>query len=165
MTISNGNIFHVTGLLCGEFTGHLWIPHTRASDVELWFFYLICLYQQLNKQWRRRWLETQLRPLWRHCNASKYSTHVLFHYHGSTWQSHKVIKKVQASGLCFQCSGWQCKSQALKAINPIYTPAFFAWQHIAAAKMLNPVTLRTYRSTKSSSLINREYEGEVRDCL
>ena len=26
MTLSNGNIFRVTGHLCGEFTGHLWIP-------------------------------------------------------------------------------------------------------------------------------------------
>ena len=32
MISSNGNIFHVTGLLCGEFTGHRWIPLTKASD-------------------------------------------------------------------------------------------------------------------------------------
>ena len=30
MTSSNGNIFRVTGHLCGEFTGHWWIPHTMA---------------------------------------------------------------------------------------------------------------------------------------
>ena len=28
-------IFHVTGLLCGEFTTHQWIPLTKASDMEL----------------------------------------------------------------------------------------------------------------------------------
>ena len=38
MTSSNGNIFRVTGHLCGEFTGHQWIPHTKASDTELWCF-------------------------------------------------------------------------------------------------------------------------------
>ena len=38
MTSSNGNIFRVTGLLCGEFTGDLWIPRTKASDAELWCF-------------------------------------------------------------------------------------------------------------------------------
>ena len=38
MMSSNGNIFCVTGLLWGEFTGHQWIPHTKASDVELWCF-------------------------------------------------------------------------------------------------------------------------------
>ena len=29
---------HVTGLLCGEFTCHQWIPLTKASDVELCCF-------------------------------------------------------------------------------------------------------------------------------
>ena len=37
MTSSNGNIFRVTGHLCGEFTGPRWILHTKASDAELWF--------------------------------------------------------------------------------------------------------------------------------
>ena len=40
MTSSNGNIFRVTGHLCGEFTGRRWIPHTKASDPELWCFLL-----------------------------------------------------------------------------------------------------------------------------
>ena len=38
MTSSNGNIFRVTGHLCGEFTGHRWIPGTKASDADLWCF-------------------------------------------------------------------------------------------------------------------------------
>ena len=38
MMSSNGKIFCVTGHLCGEFTGHRWIPHTKASDAELWCF-------------------------------------------------------------------------------------------------------------------------------
>ena len=38
MTSPNRNIFRVTGPLCGEFTGHRWIPITKASDVELWDF-------------------------------------------------------------------------------------------------------------------------------
>ena len=40
MTSSNGNIFRVTGHLCGEFTGHRWIPRTKASDAELWWFFI-----------------------------------------------------------------------------------------------------------------------------
>ena len=43
MTSSNGNIFRVTGHLCGEFTGPRWIPRTKASDAELWCFSLICV--------------------------------------------------------------------------------------------------------------------------
>ena len=39
MTSSNGNLFRVTGLLCGEFTGHRWIPRTKPSDAELWCFH------------------------------------------------------------------------------------------------------------------------------
>ena len=34
--------FRVTGPLCGEFTGHRWIPLTMANDAELWWFFLIC---------------------------------------------------------------------------------------------------------------------------
>ena len=33
---SNGNIFRVTGPLCGEFTSRRWIPLTKANDAELW---------------------------------------------------------------------------------------------------------------------------------
>ena len=36
MMSSDGNIFRITGHLCGEFTGHQWIPRTKASDAELW---------------------------------------------------------------------------------------------------------------------------------
>ena len=32
------NILRVTGPLCGEFTGHRWIPLTKTSDAELWCF-------------------------------------------------------------------------------------------------------------------------------
>ena len=38
MMSSNGNIFRVTGPLWEEFTGHRWIPLTKASDAELWCF-------------------------------------------------------------------------------------------------------------------------------
>ena len=42
MTSSNGSIFCVTSPLCGEFTGHPWIPLTEASDAELLMLSLIC---------------------------------------------------------------------------------------------------------------------------
>ena len=37
MTSSNGNIFRFIGPFCREFTGHQWIPLTKASDAELWY--------------------------------------------------------------------------------------------------------------------------------
>ena len=67
---SNGNIFRVTGTLCGEFTGHRWIPHTKASDAELWFFYLR-LNERLSKPSWGWWFETPSRPFWRHCNEKR----------------------------------------------------------------------------------------------
>ena len=38
MMSSKGNTCRVTGHLCREFTDHQWIPHTKASDAELWGF-------------------------------------------------------------------------------------------------------------------------------
>ena len=35
MTSLNGNIIHITGPLCGKFTGDRWIPLTKTSDAEL----------------------------------------------------------------------------------------------------------------------------------
>ena len=57
MTSSKGNSFHVTGHLCGEFTGHRWIPLTKPGDAELWYF-LWCEAEQMVEQSRRRWFET-----------------------------------------------------------------------------------------------------------
>ena len=72
MTSSNGNIFRVTGPLCGEFTGHQWIhpPHTqrpvtRRFDV----FFDLRRINRLSKQSRRRRFETTSSSLWRHCNV------------------------------------------------------------------------------------------------
>ena len=50
MTSSNGNIFRVTGPLCGEFPGHRWIPRTKASDTEFWFFLWSAPEKRLSKQ-------------------------------------------------------------------------------------------------------------------
>ena len=69
VTSSNGNILRVTGHLCGEFTGHRWIPFTKASDTELDVFVDLRLNERLNKQSRGWWFETPSRPLWRHSNG------------------------------------------------------------------------------------------------
>ena len=69
MTSSNGNIFCVTGLLCGKFTGDRWFPRTKVSDAELGYFFDLHLNKRLIKQWWSWWFETPSRPSWRHCNA------------------------------------------------------------------------------------------------
>ena len=68
MTTSNWDIFRVTGCLWGALTGDQWIPLTKASDVELWYFY-IRLNKRLSKQSRLWWFDTPSRPLWCHCNV------------------------------------------------------------------------------------------------
>ena len=43
LTSSNGNMFHITGSLCREFTSHRWIPLTKSRDTAL-MFSLICVW-------------------------------------------------------------------------------------------------------------------------
>ena len=50
MTSSNGNIFRVTDHLCGEFNGPRWIPRTKASDAELWFFFCVWINGWVNNR-------------------------------------------------------------------------------------------------------------------
>ena len=71
MTPSNGNIFRITGPLCGELTGHRWIPLTKTSDAELWCFLWSAPEKRFSKQSRRRWFETPSHSLWRHCNEKQ----------------------------------------------------------------------------------------------
>ena len=42
--------FRVTGPLCGEFTGHRWIPLTKASDAELDVLFDLHPNKRLSKQ-------------------------------------------------------------------------------------------------------------------
>ena len=76
MTSSNGNIFRVTGPLCGEFPAQRPVP--RSFDV----FFDLHLNKMLSKQLRGWWFETSSHPLWRPCNeltvCSHYSTSFLF---------------------------------------------------------------------------------------
>ena len=76
MTSSNGNIFRVTGHLCGEFTGPRWIPRTKAVTPSFDVFFDLRLNKRLSKQSWGWWFETLSRSLRRHRNAS-----FLLHYH------------------------------------------------------------------------------------
>ena len=59
----------VTGPLCGEFTGHWWIPRTKASEAELWCVFFLRMNERLSKQSWGWWFETPTRPLWRQRNV------------------------------------------------------------------------------------------------
>ena len=52
MTSSNGNIFRVTGHLCGEFTGHRWIPRANGQWRGTLMLSLICA-------WMNNWVNNR----------------------------------------------------------------------------------------------------------
>ena len=68
MTSSNGNIFRVTGPLCGEFTGPGEFPAQRPVTRSFDVFFDERLNKRLSKQPRGWWFETPSWSLWRHCN-------------------------------------------------------------------------------------------------
>ena len=69
MPSSNGNIFRVTGPLCGEFTGHRWIPAQRPVTRSFDVFFDLRLTERLSKQSWGWWFETPSRQLWSHSNV------------------------------------------------------------------------------------------------
>ena len=68
MTSSNGNIFRVTGPLCGEFTGPGEFPTQRPVTRSFDVFFDLRLNKRLSKQPWGWWFETLSGSLWRQCN-------------------------------------------------------------------------------------------------
>ena len=68
MTSSNGNIFRVTGPLCGEFTGPGEFPTQRPVTRSFDVFFDLGLNKRLSNQPWGWWFETPSWSLWRHCN-------------------------------------------------------------------------------------------------
>ena len=93
ITSSNGNIFRVTGPLCGDspVTGEFpsQRPMTRSFDV----FFDLRLNKQLRKQSWGWWFETPSSSLWRHCNAVQYSERrdgVVLAIHQDKWEAVQI---------------------------------------------------------------------------
>ena len=79
MTSSNGNIFRVTGHLCGEFTGPGEFPAQRPVTRSFDVFFDLRLNKRLSKQSWGWWFETPSCPLWRHSNVKIPSGHDTVH--------------------------------------------------------------------------------------
>ena len=69
MTSSNGNIFRVTGPLCGEFTGPGEFPTQRPVTRSFGVYFDLRPNKQLSKQSWGWWFETLSPPLWQHRNV------------------------------------------------------------------------------------------------
>ena len=96
ITSSNGNIFRVTGHLCGTFAGHGEFPAQRPVT---WSFDVFCDHLRPNKRMNKQrwgwWLETPWCPLWRHNNVK----HVYNKEYGS-WVDTGHPKKCIWFALC-----------------------------------------------------------------
>ena len=92
MTSSNGNIFLVTGPLCGnspvtgEFPSQR--PVTRGFDI----FFDLRLNKRLSKQWWGWWFETP--SLWRHCNVYFYITGSRTTFYRSYKKLHYLLTEI-----------------------------------------------------------------------
>ena len=71
ITLSNGNIFCVTGPLCGESTGSGEFPAQRPVTRSFDAYFDLRLNKRLSKQPPGWWLETPLWSLWRQCNGQR----------------------------------------------------------------------------------------------
>ena len=67
-TSSNGNIFRVTGHLCGEFTGPGEFPTQRPVTRSFDVYFDLRPNKRLSKHSWGWWFETLSSPLWRHRN-------------------------------------------------------------------------------------------------
>ena len=102
MTSSNGNIFRVTGPLCGEFTGPGEFPTQRPVTRSFDVFFDLRLNKRLSKQPWGWWFETPSCSLWRQCNdyfyfdnnSTVYKVNALYRSTASTCDLKSYISKV-----------------------------------------------------------------------
>ena len=95
MTSSNGNIFRVTGPLCGEFTGpgefRTQRPVTQSFDV----FFDLRLNKRLSKQPWGWWFETPSWSLWRQCNVKTPQPPLFQHTATILWGQVTIIPNIK----------------------------------------------------------------------
>ena len=91
MTSSNGNIFHVTGPLCGEFTGPGEFPTQRPVTRSFDVFFDLRLNKRLSKQSWGWWFEPPSWSLWRHRNDDKT---VMIGTHRNSYYKYKTVVAV-----------------------------------------------------------------------
>ena len=61
--------FRVTDPLCGDYTGHRWIPPRKPVTLNFYVFFDLRLNKRLSKQSSHRWFEAPSHSLWRFCHV------------------------------------------------------------------------------------------------
>ena len=92
MTSSNGNIFRVTGPLCGEFTGPGEFPTQRPVTRSFDVFFDLRLNKRLSKQPWGWWFEPPSWSLWRHRNVFDILIFQGTVFEWKLWIQHKMIQ-------------------------------------------------------------------------
>ena len=113
MTSSNGNIFRVTGHLCGAFTGPGCFPAQRQVTRNFDVFFDLRPNKRLSKQSWGWWVETLSRSLWRHCNEISVKCQIMVQFHNVRFVnspkciSHYIYNKLNRNAClptdCYHC--------------------------------------------------------------
>ena len=107
MASSNGNIFRVTGPLCGEFTGPGEFPTQRPVTRSIDVFFDLRLNKRLSKRSWGWWFETASWSLWRHCNEFRLDPWNLYQVNQELCS--KVILKSTLTSFRPRCITVYCK--------------------------------------------------------
>ena len=91
MTSSNGNIFRVTGPLCGEFTGPGEFPTQRPVTRNVDVFFDLRLNKRLSKQPWGWWFETPYWLLWRNVDVDKLFSNAYFRDFHFRWRTDATL--------------------------------------------------------------------------
>ena len=116
MISSNGNIFRITGPLCGEFTGHRRISLTKSMTRSFNVFFDLRLNEQLRKQSIHRWFETPSRSLSCHCNvvlSPRCATCITFHIYILSYVCERTMYFAALECLClYPMTQWPVRFQS-----------------------------------------------------
>ena len=118
MTSSNGNIFRVTGLLCGEFTGPGDFPTQRPVTRSFVVFFDLRLNKRFSKQPWGWWFETPSWSLWRECNECKLNRSTTLsmrrdEFKNFAWKIAAVLS---------QCVKWSVRARGQFHLTLFYSP-------------------------------------------
>ena len=127
MTSSNGNIFRVTGPLCGEFTGPGEFPAQRPVTRSFDVFLDLRLNKRLSRQPWGWWFETPSWSLWRHRNGGVSWFTVTLVLGQIRWAFY-TIKHMLHRGRYMQCAG---------VIRAGYQWIALQWRHNERVGVLN----------------------------
>ena len=124
MTSSNGNIFRVTGPLCGEFTGSGEFPTQRPVTQSFDVIFDLRLNKRLGKQpwgWR---FETPSWSLWLQCNGQGQMT---WHKKNKAHCNHIHTVIILGMGSANERRRYIVTSSLIDQAHPQYDPCHISW--------------------------------------